>query len=85
MRLRRDLYYFCRIGKDPHIIKIRRCCAAKGCPHLGVKPRKNYRQKGDSGAEENVLTRMPWLRQDQAPRQIPLGNAPAFNILQESA
>jgi len=43
-RLDKRLYYFCKIGKNPHIIKIRYCCSAKECPHLGAKPRKNLIQ-----------------------------------------
>lgn len=41
MKLNRHLYYFCRHGKNPNMGKIRACCAAKGCPKLGARPRKN--------------------------------------------
>ena len=44
MTLRRDLYYFCNAGKNPHIKKIRHCCRrianGNACPHLKAKPRK---------------------------------------------
>jgi hypothetical protein len=34
------LFYYCKLGKQPRVAKIRQCCAAKGCPHLSAKPRK---------------------------------------------
>lgn len=45
MGLRLDLYYFCRIGKNPTMGKIRACCARKGCPHLQTRPRKRNRER----------------------------------------
>ena len=42
MKLMPSLYYFCRAGKNPNMGKIRACCAGKGCPKLGTRPRKNY-------------------------------------------
>ena len=84
MRLRSDLYYFCRIKRDPNIIKIRRCCVRKECPYLGTRPRKNHNQKGaDLHAEDNLL-RVPRLRKDQIPQRVQVGEPSPFRILQES-
>ncbi len=40
------LFYYCQLRKCPTIAKIRQCCAPKGCPHLGAKPRKNITESG---------------------------------------
>ena len=45
--MRTDLYYFCRIGKKPNIIKIKQCCFKKNCPHLKSRPRKKPYTRGD--------------------------------------
>lgn len=39
-RLRRDLYYYCRLNKKPNMGKIRACCVGKNCPHIATKKRK---------------------------------------------
>lgn len=39
--LRKDLYYYCQLGKQPNMGKIRNCCAAKNCPHMQTRKRKN--------------------------------------------
>lgn len=44
MSLRNDLYYYCRLNKNPHMGKIRACCS-KGCPHLQTRPRKKHRER----------------------------------------
>jgi hypothetical protein len=52
-----NLYYFCRIGKNPNMAKIRACCARKECPHIGMRPRKNHSQKDwPRGKEEPCLS-----------------------------
>jgi hypothetical protein len=45
MKLRFDLYYFCNIGQNPDIAKIRRRCAEIGCAMLQMRPRKKVKEK----------------------------------------
>ncbi len=86
MRLRPDLYYSCERGKAD-IAKIRRFCARVDCPHLRVRPRKNYHQekrRSGNGEEEDDFPRVSWLRQGQIQGQIPACDLPAFNVLKKS-
>ena len=86
MRLRPYLYYFCERRKVD-ITKIRRYCANVDCPHLMVRPKKNHhRERSDgNGEEENDFPRMPRLWQGQIQRQVPTGDLPALNVLQEGS
>lgn len=43
--LDRHLYYYCELGKNPPIGKIRACCVGKGCPHMKTRPRKKERDE----------------------------------------
>ena len=44
------LYYYCEIGKNPKMGKIRACCVKKfHCRHLKCRPRKNGRKSARSG------------------------------------
>ena len=43
MKITKEFFFFCRLGKkSANIGKIRRYCS-KGCPHLGKRLRKKVR------------------------------------------
>lgn len=42
MRINRELYYFCQLGKGTfNLAKARAHCTAVNCENLGIRPKKN--------------------------------------------